>query len=438
MFANLSKKLLDVFSNIRNRGILTPEIIDKAIREIRISLLEADVALPVVRSFISSLKEKLEGENVIKSTSPEQTISKYVFDEIVSLLGREETKNIKNGSILMCGLQGAGKTTTSAKLANFLTKSHSKKTLLVSLDTSRPAAIDQLQKLATKNGIHFFDDIDLNKDTPVSIAKRVINSSKGFDITIFDTAGRMYIDENLMKELKEISDIVNPKEKLLVIDSMMGQDALNTACVFNENISLTGLIMTRIDGDSRGGASLSAKSVTNCQIRFLCSGEKIDDIEVFYPERIASRILDNGDVISLVEKAMNQNVIEDMDDLNINKSFTMDDMEKYFKQIEKIGGIGGILKFLPGMGKIKEKIKEANIDEKVIAKQVAIIKSMTKKEKKEPKILNASRRRRIATGAGVPVSDVNKLLKQYDGMKIMMSKMRKSGKDKMSLLKAFK
>lgn len=438
MFANLSKKLLGVFNNIRNRGILTPEIIESVIREIRISLLEADVALPVVRSFISSLKEKLNGQNIIKSTSPEQTINKYVFDEIVELLGTEEGKNFKNGTVLMCGLQGAGKTTTAAKLANLLTKKHSKNVLLVSLDTSRPAAIDQLRKLARQCEISFFNDIDLNKDTPVSIAKRAMISSKDFDITIFDTAGRLYVDDALMNELKDVSNIISPNEKLLVIDSMMGQDALNTAVIFNQNIDLTGLIMTRIDGDNRGGACLSAKSVTNCQIRFLCSGEKIEDIEPFYSKRIASRILDNGDVISLVEKAIDQNIIEDMENFSINKDFNMNDMEKYFKQIEKIGGIGGFLKFLPGMGKIREKLNNMQIDEKVISRQVAIIKSMTPKEKQNPKIFNASRRRRVAAGAGVPVSDVNKLLKQYDSMKLMMNKMKKAGGNKMALLDAFK
>ncbi len=438
MFTNLSRKFSEVFNNIRNRGVLTPEIIENVIREIRISLLEADVALSVVKSFISSLKEKLNGQNIIKSISPEQTINKYVFDEIVELLGSEEGKNLKKGAILMCGLQGAGKTTTSAKIANLLTQKHSSKVLLVSLDTTRPAAIEQLQKLAIQFQISFFGDINSNKDTPISIAKRAMIASKDFDITIFDTAGRTYDDDSLMNELKEINNIVNPNEKLLVIDSMMGQDALNTAVVFNENINLTGLIMTRIDGDNRGGACLSAKFVTNCQIRFICSGEKIEDIETFYPKRIASRILDNGDMISLIEKTIEQNAIKDIENFNLNKNFDINDMEKYFKQIEKIGGISGFLKFLPGMGKIKEKLNNIKIDEKVISRQVAIIKSMTKKERETPKIFNASRRRRVASGAGVPVSDVNKLLKQYDNMKLMMNKMKKAGGDKMALLNILK
>lgn len=438
MFSGLSKKLLEVFNNIRNRGVLTPEIVDNAIREIRISLLEADVALPVVRKFTLSLKDKLNGQSVIKSTSPVQTISKYVFDEITELLGSNENKTIKNGAVLMCGLQGAGKTTSSAKLANFLSKKQLKKILLVSLDTIRPAAIEQLQKLAGKAEVDFFADIDIDNDTPVSIARKAMAAGKDFDITIFDTAGRMYVDDMLMDELKQLVEILKPVEKLLVIDSMMGQNALNTADVFNQNIILTGLIMTRIDGDNKGGACLSAKSVTDCQIRFICAGEKIDDIEIFHSDRVASRILDNGDVISLVEKAIDKNMIEEMEKININKDFNMDDMAKYFQQIEKIGGIGGFLKFLPGLNSIKDKLNSLNTNEKIISKQIAIIRAMTPKERRNPKILNASRRRRIASGAGLPVSDVNKLIKQYDSMKLMINKLKKSGGNKLSFLNALR
>ncbi len=438
VFANLSKKLLSVFEGIKKRGILTPEIIDNAIREIRISLLEADVALQVVKTFTEILREKLKGQEVIKSTSPTQTISKYVYDEMVKLLGDNNGEAIKNGTILMCGLQGAGKTTTAAKLANMLHKKYRKTVLLVSLDTSRPAAVEQLQKLAQQNNIAFYDNLDLSKDSPISIAKHAMEESKNFDITIFDTAGRTYVDESLMKELREIHSIVNPKETFLVIDSMMGQDALNTSKVFDDSVKLTGLIATRIDGDNRGGACLSAKFITNCQIRYICVGEKIDDIELFFPDRIASRILDNGDILSFVEKAIDQNLIANPEDAKIPTNFTLNDMEKYFKQIEKIGGLHGFLRFLPGMGKLQNKLKEANLDEKIIKKQMAIIGSMTPKERRTPQILNASRRRRIAKGSGVQVSDVNKLLKQYDDMRLMMNKFKKLNYNPQSVMKLFR
>ncbi|MDR1488594.1 MAG: signal recognition particle protein [Holosporales bacterium] len=428
MFEILSKKLLGIFDGIRNRGILTTEIIDKTIREIRVSLLEADVALSVVKSFTSNLKEKLNGEEIIKSTSPEQTINKYVYDEMVNLLGVNNI-TVKNGAILMCGLQGSGKTTTSAKLANILQKKHNKGVLLVSLDTTRPAAIDQLRKLAKNNSLEFFEN---SENSPISIAKQAVKVSKNFDITVFDTAGRMYVDDNLMNELAELKNIITPREIFLVIDSMMGQDALKTAISFNEAINgLSGLIMTRIDGDNRGGACLSAKSVTNCQIRYLGMGEKIDDIEDFYPERIASRIMDNGDIISLVEKVMEENVSTE---IVKSKEFNMNDMEKHLKQLEKLGGIGGFLKFIPGMGRMKDMLKESAIDNDFIKNQVAIIRSMTKRERTTPRILNASRRRRIAAGCGKPVSEVNKLIKQFEGLKNMMSKMEKGNGNPRSIM----
>ena len=423
MFSNLSQKLVSIFDAIRKRGILTEEMIDNTIREIRVSLLEADVALSVVRSFTGSLKEKLKDQKVIKSITPEQTIIKIVYDELVSLLGESgDILDHKKRSILMVGLQGTGKTTTSAKLANLLKNKFKRKCLLVSLDTYRPAAIEQLQKLASQNGIDFFNDFDIKNDNPISIAKKALAASKDYDVVIYDTAGRLYIDSEMMSEIENIKNITSPDETFLVIDSMMGQDAINTAKTFHDTVNLTGLVLTRIDGDARGGAALSAKSVTNCQIKYICTGEKINDIEQFHPDRIASRILDKGDVLSLVEKAMDENVMSEVSDVKIGKDFDLNGMEKYLKQLEKIGGIGGFLKFIPGIGKIKEQLKEANINDKTVAKQIAIIKSITPLERKDPKILNASRRRRIASGCGQEVSDVNRLIKQFEGVKNMMTK----------------
>jgi signal recognition particle subunit SRP54 len=423
VFDNLSKKLCAIIDGIKKRGILTDEVIDSTTREIRISLLEADVALEVVKSFTLQLKEKLRGQKIINSVTPEQTIIKIVYDELVDLLGSdEEFKVDKYRTILIAGLQGTGKTTTSAKLANLLRTKFNKKVLLVSLDTYRPAAIEQLRKLASCNSIDFFDDIDQLVDTPISIAQKAVGRLKEYDAVIYDTAGRLYVDDAMMEEIKKLKDIVKPDNTLLVIDSMMGQDAINTAKAFNEAVNLTGLILTRVDGDSRGGAAISAKSVTNCQIRYMCTGEKISDIEPFHPDRIASRILDKGDVLSLVEKAMDSNIVEDISDISTGKNFTLDGMVTYLKQLEKLGGVGGILKFLPGIKKMKEKLAEANISDKTIARQISIIMSMTRLERQNPKILNASRRRRIAAGCGQQVSDVNRLIKQFEQLKTMMVK----------------
>ncbi len=427
MFANLSQKLSKIIDNLRNRGILTEEIIDTTIREIRVSLLEADVALSVVKAFSQNLKEKLSGKSVINTTTPEQTIIKLVYDELVNILGDpENTKQNLSGRILMLGLQGTGKTTTSAKLANFLKSKYKKNVLLVSLDTYRPAAIEQLKILAKNNNIDFFEDF--NSDyTPLSIAQKSLEICNRYDITIFDTAGRLYLDESMMQELSDLKTLINPNDSYLVIDSMMGQDAVNTAKAFNDSFHLTGLILTRIDGDAKGGAALSAKYITNCSIKYICTGEKISDIEIFHPDRIASRILDRGDVLTLVEKAMDSNITDDIKDIQIGKNFDLNGMEKYLKQLEKIGGVSGFLKFIPGMGKIKDQLKESNISDKTIARQIAIIRSMTIEERKNPKILNASRRRRIASGCAQEVSEVNRLIKQFEQVKTMMTKFQNPG-----------
>lgn len=427
MFANLSQKLTKIIDNLRNRGVLTEEIVDKTIREIRVSLLEADVALSVVKVFSQQLKEKLIGKNVINTTTPEQTIIKAVYDELINVLGNpDDAKDYKSGKILMLGLQGTGKTTTSAKLANLIQSKSKKNVLLVSLDTYRPAAIDQLRILAKNNNIDFFDNFN-SDDTPISIARKAMDICDKYDVTIFDTAGRLYLDDSMMEEVAELKAIINPEDSYLVIDSMMGQDAVNTAKTFNESLQLTGLILTRVDGDSKGGAALSAKYITNCSIKYICAGEKISDIEIFHPDRIASRILDRGDVLTLVEKAMDSNITDEIKEVQLGKDFDLNGMEKYLRQLEKIGGISGFLKFIPGIGRIKEQLKEANISDKTIARQIAIIRSMTIEERRDPKILNASRRRRIAVGCAQEVSDVNKLIKQFDQVKTMMTKFQNPG-----------
>ena len=432
MFDGLSKKLLSIFGNIRNKGVLTEDIIDSTIREIRISLLEADVALSVVKNFSSDLKEKLKNQEIIKSVTPEQTIIKIVYDELVKLLGTSDD-NYKYRSIMLVGLQGSGKTTTAAKLANLLRTKFKSKCLLVPLDTYRLAAITQLEKLASDNNIDFFNNFS-NNDKPIDIASKAQVIVNNYDVVIYDTAGRLYIDDKLMKELVELKFIINPKDILLVIDSMMGQDAINTTKTFNEQLGISGLILTRVDGDSRGGAALSAKSVTNCQIKFIGTGEKIKDIEVFHPERIASRILDKGDIISLVEKAMDENVAEDISKVKTGKDFDLNSMEIYLLQMNKIGGMSGIMKFIPGIKKIQEQLKNNNISDKVIARQIAIIRSMTKKERSNPKILDASRRKRIAGGCCQEVYDVNRLIQQYDHLKKLMTKTYEQGPDFMQNL----
>jgi signal recognition particle subunit SRP54 len=432
MFSNLSRKLLSIFGSIRNRGILTKEVLDSTLEEVRVSLIEADVSLSVVKTFIANLRGRLEGQNVETSVAPDQVVIKAVYDEIVSLLGGGQGAYNPSGkrAILMSGLQGVGKTTTSAKLAYLLKTKFKKDVLLVSLDTYRPAAVEQLRKLAHQNGIHFFEDVDESTDDPISIARRTVQIRERYDSIIYDTAGRTQIDERMMKELSSIKSIVQPDEIFMVLDSMAGQDSVNVARSFNEAIGISGLILTRVDGDSRGGSALSAKFVTNCQIKYVCTGEKINDISEFHPDRIASRILDKGDMLSLAEKALDGDSISDD---KISQKFDLESMATYLKQLEKIGGLGGILKFIPGMGKVRELMTNVNQSERVIAKQRAIIQSMTMKERREPNVLNASRRRRIAAGCGLSVTDVNVLIKQFDQMKTMMKRMNKKEPPRESL-----
>ena len=417
MFGNLREKFKEVIDKLNRRGVLTEDIIDTTIREIRISLLEADVALPVVKDFSAKLKEKLLGKQVLNSMTPAQTVMQNVYNELVALLGDSgEISNIKRGKILMLGLQGTGKTTSSAKLANLLQNKYNRKVLLVSLDTYRPAAIEQLRKLANKNDIDFFENFE-QKDTPIEIARKVLNTQNKYDIIIYDTAGRSSIDEKMMREIADLKALISPSETFLVIDSMMGQDAINTAKSFDETVTLTGLVLTRADGDARGGAIISAKYVTNCQVKFICNGEKINDIEQFYPERIASRILDQGDIMTFLEKA------NEMELPQIKRGmFDLCDMEGYLTQIKKLGGMGGLMKYLPVIKKLRNHLDTYYNADKAIDHQIAIIRSMTIAEKRDPKILNASRRRRIAAGCGQEVSDVNKLIKQFGHLRTALKK----------------
>ncbi|AUN30608.1 signal recognition particle protein [Niveispirillum cyanobacteriorum] len=434
MFDGLTGRLGDIFDRLRKRGALSEDDVNAALREVRIALLEADVALPAVKAFVTGVKEKAVGTEVLRGINPGQMVIKIVHDHLVELLGSQvEDLNfdaVPPVPILMVGLQGSGKTTTSAKIAVRLKNRDKKKVLLASLDTRRPAAQEQLRILGEQTGVASLPIIAGQQ--PVEIAKRAMEVGRleGFDVVILDTAGRLAIDEELMAEVVAIRDATKPIESLLVVDAMTGQDAVTVATNFNERVGITGIVMTRIDGDARGGAALSMRHVTGKPIKLMGMGEKTDALEPFHPDRIAGRILGMGDVVSLVEKAAESIDKEEAEKLakKLEKGgFDLEDMLSQMRQIRKLGGMGGMMNLLPGMGKIKEQLKNANIDEKILDRQEAIILSMTKKERKKPDILNASRRRRIATGAGVTVADVNRLIKQYQDMSEMMKKMKKMG-----------
>lgn len=433
MFETLSNKLTAVFNKITSRGVLSEDDINTAMREIRIALLEADVSLPVVKDFIAHVKEQALGEKVVRSIQPGQMVVKIVHDELIKLLSSENAEiNLQAPSpvcVLMVGLQGSGKTTTSAKIAKRLNFKQKKKVLLVSLDIYRPAAQEQLAQLATQ--INATSLPIIKGELPDQTTKRAIDFAKkgGFDVIVLDTAGRLHIDQQLMDEVKEVKKIANPTEVLLVADAMMGQDACTVAKEFNEQVGVTGLVLTRIDGSSRAGAALSMKMVANVPIKYLGVGEKLDEIEEFYADRLASRILGQGDVVSLVEKAIenvNREDAENMAKKLMKGSFSLEDMLSQLKQIQKIGSIGGIMGMLPGMSKFSAQIEAAGGD-KIIKKQEAIILSMTIKERRNPDIIKASRKKRIAAGAGVEVHEVNKLLKSYEQMSTMMKQMGKLG-----------
>ncbi len=434
MFGNLTDRLSGAFEGLFKRGVLTEDAVNQALREVRIALLEADVALPVAKEFVEKVKERAVGEKILKSVKPAEQVVKIVHDALVETLGTSnEGLDISAApptAILMVGLQGSGKTTTSAKLAKFLKNKERKKTLLASLDTQRPAAQEQLKILGEQIGV---DSLEIIKgESAIDIAKRAMDSAKkgGYDIVILDTAGRLSIDTELMQEITEIYSLAKPKETLLVADAMTGQDAVNTAKNFGERVELTGIVLTRIDGDARGGAALSMKAVTGCPIKFIGTGEKTDALELFHPERIADRILDMGDIVSLVEKAaetIEKEEAERMAQKFQKGKFDLNDFASQLQQMRKMGGFSGIMSLMPGMNKLKSAIEDANIDDTIIKQQEAILSSMTKAEKENPKILNASRRKRIAAGSGTKVQDVNKLLKQFQQMQTMMKKMRKMG-----------
>ena len=432
MFENLSNRLQDVFSSLKKTGSIDETALDSAMRDIRRALLEADVSLEVVKKFISEVKQKALGQEIIQSISPSQMIIKLVNDELINILGNDTaTINIegkKPASLMLVGLQGSGKTTSIAKLAKFIKSKYSKNILLVSLDVNRPAAFEQLQKLAHDIDIEILPKVE--NQSPENIAKRAIAAAEinDIDLILFDTAGRTSIDDNLMQELKELESILEPIETLLILDSMTGQDAINVAKNFSDKIKLTGSILTRVDGDARGGAALSLKMTTGCPIKFIGNGEKLDDIEIFHPDRIANRILDMGDVVTLVEKAaenIDHQEAEKMAERLQQGEFDLNDLLSQINQMKKMGGISSMLKFIPGMKNLGDKANTVSDD--AIKKQEAIILSMTKLERRKPKMINSSRKQRIAKGSGTVVSEVNRILKQHRKMADMMKRVSKKG-----------
>jgi signal recognition particle subunit SRP54 len=434
MFESLSSRLNDVFDRLKRRGALREADVEAALRDIRVALLEADVALPVVKDFIAAIRERAVGQEVLRSVTPGQMVVKIVHDHLVDLLGREASELNLSGPpprvFLMVGLQGSGKTTTTAKIAYRLRTKERRRALLASLDVQRPAAQEQLAVLADQAGVASLPIVP--GQTPVAIAERALETARrsGDDVVILDTAGRLHIDEALMAELEAIRDRVRPHETLLVADALTGQDAVNLARTFHERVGLSGIVLTRIDGDGRGGAALSMRAVTGQPIKLVGVGEKIDALEAFHPDRMASRILGMGDVVSLVERVAETVDREEAEQLAAKMkkgSFDLDDLATQLQQMRKMGGMSGILGMLPGIGKIKQQLSDAQIDDRMIARQLAIISSMTAKERRNPQILHASRKRRIAAGSGTAVPDVNRLLKQYQQMQTMMKRVKKMG-----------
>ncbi|NCO02992.1 MAG: signal recognition particle protein [Alphaproteobacteria bacterium] len=436
MFDSLSDKLGGIFDKLRGKGALTEDDVNAAAREIRVALLEADVALPVVKEFIEIVKSRAIGADVIKSVSPTQQVVKIVHDAMVEMLGGhdgEQELNLKAATpaaFLMVGLQGSGKTTSTAKISKFLTDKHKKKMLMASLDTQRPAAQEQLKVLGEQTGI---DTLEIIKgQSPIEITKRAMNEARlgGYDIVMLDTAGRLSIDKELMAEVAEISKLANPTETLLVVDAMTGQDAVNVAREFDEKVGITGIMMTRIDGDARGGAAMSMRGITGKPIKLMGTGEQWDKIEPFHPDRIAGRILGMGDVVSLVEKAQESLQNEDaaaMAEKFKKGQFDFNDMLMQMRQMTKMGGAGALMKMLPGLGKMAKQIEEANLDDTILKRHEAIILSMTKAEREKPALLNASRKKRIAAGAGTTVQEINKICKQQQQMAAVMKKIKKMG-----------
>jgi signal recognition particle subunit SRP54 len=434
MFDTLSDKLNGVFDKLRKRGALNEADVTEALREVRLAMLDADVALPVVRDFIARVRERALSTEVMDSLTPGQQVIKIVNDSMVEALGGAGAVplNLNQAApipILMVGLQGSGKTTTSGKIGLKLAKER-RKILLASLDTQRPAAQLQLQQLAERAGVSSLPIIAFQG--PLQIAQRAMETGRreGFDVVILDTAGRLSIDETLMAEVKAIRDATKPAETLLVVDAMTGQDAVNTAKAFNDALGVTGIVLTRMDGDARGGAALSMRQITGAPIKLTGSGEQLDALEEFHPERVAGRILGMGDIVGLVEKVtetVDQEEAEKLAAKMAKGQFDLDDYAAQLRQISKMGSLSGILGMLPGVGKVKQQIEDANLDTKVFKRHAAIISSMTKMERKKPEIIKASRKKRIAAGAGSSVQEVNKLLKQFDDMSAMMKRMNKLG-----------
>jgi signal recognition particle subunit SRP54 len=434
LFESLQSRLGGVFDKLRGRGALSESDVDAALSEVRAALIEADVALPVVKDFIEKVRPRAVGENVIRSVSPAQQVIKIVHDVLVETLGAQN-EALFIGSppapILMVGLQGSGKTTTSAKLALMLQTREKKRVLMASLDTTRPAAMEQLKILGEQAGVAVL--AIMPGQAPLDIARRAMAAAKvgGYDAVILDTAGRQHVDEQLMAEVAAVKKLVSPHETLLVADSLTGQDAVNIAKSFNDRVGISGIILTRVDGDGRGGAALSMRSVTGAPIKFLGSGEKLEALEPFFPARVAGRILGMGDVVSLVERAAEGIDKEEAEKLAAKMkkgTFDMNDLASQLNQMKKLGGMKGILGMLPGVGKIKDQLDAAGIDDRVITRQEAIIKSMTRDERGDPDLINGSRRKRIAAGSGVEVSEVNKLLKMHRQMADMMKKVGKGGR----------
>jgi signal recognition particle subunit SRP54 len=429
-FEGLSDKLSAAFKRIRSKGKLTEADVKDAMREVRLALLEADVNYKVAKDFTKTVTERCIGEQVMESLTPGQMVVKIVNEELTNLMGGENTRlnsaaHLPN-IIMMCGLQGSGKTTHSAKLGKWL-KSKGHRPLLVACDIYRPAAISQLKIVGEQVGVPVFE---MGTEKPEKIAKAAISHAKdyGYDYVILDTAGRLHIDEGMMDELKRVKEIANPSDILLVVDAMTGQDAVNVASAFNEALEITGVILTKLDGDTRGGAALSVRAVTGKPIKFAGTGEKLGDLEEFHPSRMASRILGMGDVMSLIEKA--EQSFDDKKAAELEKklkanSFDMNDLLSQFQQIHKMGPLKQVLSMIPGMGK---QLRDVDIDERQILRVEAIIRSMTKKEREKPEIINASRKKRIAAGSGMQVEDVNRLLKQYEQMKKMFKQINAPGK----------
>ena len=434
MFESLSERLGGVFDKLRGRGALSEADVRAAMREVRVALLEADVALPVVRSFVDGVTEQAVGAQVLKSVTPGQQVVKIVNDALVSILGSEaadlELDVTPPAVVMMVGLQGSGKTTTTAKIARRLTEKGRKKVLMASLDVNRPAAQEQLAVLGTQTSVATLPIV--TGQQPVDIARRALQAARlqGYDVLMLDTAGRLHVDQALMDEMRAVAEVATPQEILLVVDALTGQDAVNVAKNFSEQVALSGIVLTRMDGDARGGAALSMRAVTGKPIKFVGTGEKLDGLELFQPQRVAGRILGMGDVVSLVERAAETIQVEEAEALAKKMAkgqFDMNDLRSQLQQMTRMGGLGALASMLPGIKQVKQAMASGAADDKVLVRMDAIIGSMTRKERSKPELLNAKRKIRVAKGSGTTVQDVNKLLKMHQEMANMMKKMKKMG-----------